>query len=272
MVSCNTGITFPPVSEEATGNHSMGQFVWHDYATSNPFIARQFYTEVFGWQYETLGSGDNAYYVIKNDGKAIGGIFKLASKYGSGSEWIASMSVNDVDAAIEYNTRNGGTTIFDKSTFKGRGETAMVQDPQGAIVAFLYADGGDPVITQARDVTFNSWLWDELWTTDLEGSLDYYKGLAAYDTEEVEFSEVPYFLFKADNKNLSGAIGNPVEGARSAWMPYVKVKDVNETVEKAKAAGAHIMMEPNPKIRKGTVAVILDPTGGQITIQQWITR
>jgi len=32
------------------------------------------------------------------------------------------------------------------------------------------------------------------------------------------------------------------------------------------------MLEPGPEIRKGTVAVLLDPTGAQFTIQQWILR
>ena len=78
----------------------------------------------------------------------------------------------------------------------------------------------------------NSWLWNELWTNDLEGSMDFYKGLVNYETEEVKGSKVPYFLFKQDNNTFSGVIGNPVEGARSSWMPYIKVKDVNATFER----------------------------------------
>jgi hypothetical protein len=270
--SCNTGITFPPVSETATGTHNPGQFVWHDLATSDPAVAMDFYSKVFNWEFETLGAGDKSYHVIVNGGKKIGGIFKLADEYGNSAEWISSLSVNDVGAAVTYNSSLGGKTVFKRSVFDGRGETALVQDPQGAFVALLRAEGGDPDFVRAADVSFDSWLWNELWTTDLSGSLEFYKGLAAYETEEVKNSKNPYYLFKKNDRAWSGAIGNPVEGARSAWMPYVRVKDVEETVAKAKAAGAHIMMEPNPDIRKGTVAVFLDPTGGQITVQQWILK
>ncbi|WP_167613439.1 VOC family protein [Maribellus sediminis] len=272
LMGCTPPITFPPVSQTATNAHNQGQFVWHDLATYNPIAARDFYSEVFGWEYETLGYGENTYFVIKNEGTPIGGIFKLADQYGKSAEWLSSMSVPDVNAAIKYNSSAGGKTIFKKATFAGRGETALVQDPQGAFVAFLKSESGDPQPQRAGDIKMNSWLWNELWTTDLQASIDYYKGLTTCESSEVKDSKVPYFLFQKDNKTLSGAIGNPVEGARSSWMPYIKVKDVKATLAKAKAAGAHVMMEPDPSIRKGTVAVLMDPTGAQFTIQQWILR
>jgi len=272
LMACESAITFPPVSQTATNTHNPGQFVWHDLATYNPTAAKDFYSEVFGWEFETLGTGIDAYFVIKNEGTPIGGIFKLGDKYGKAAEWISSVSVTDVSTAEKYNSSEGGKTIFKKASFSGRGETALVQDPQGAFVAFLKSESGDPLPQRAGFIKMNSWLWNELWTTDLDASIDFYKGLANYQTEEVKGSKVPYFLFKQENKIFSGVIGNPVEGARSSWMPYIKVKDVNVTVEKAKAAGAHVMMEPTPTIRKGTVAVLIDPTGAQFTIQQWILR
>jgi len=160
--SCDNGITYPPVSQNPTGEYHPGQFVWHDLATPNPVAAMDFYSKVFGWEYKTLGSGDKAYHVILLNGKPIGGIFKLAKKYNAGSEWISSVSVNDVDKAVEYNLSNGGKTIFKPTYFKGRGYTALVQDPQGAFIAFLHADGGDPALNVDSDD--NNWLWNELWT------------------------------------------------------------------------------------------------------------
>ncbi|WP_163322622.1 VOC family protein [Draconibacterium mangrovi] len=272
LMACNSVITFPPVSQTPTNNHNQGQFVWHDLATYDPLSAKDFYADVFGWEFETVGAGENMYYVIKNDGVAIGGLFKLADEYGKAAEWIGSMSVPDVDVALQYNQAAGGKTIFKKAAFKGRGETALVQDPQGAFIAFLNSESGDPNPRRAGNISMNSWLWNELWTNDLEGSIEFYKGLTGAESQEVEAAKVPYYLFNNDGNTFSGAIGNPVEGARSAWMPYIKVKDVNTTVEKAKAAGAHVMMEPTPSIRKGTVAVLMDPTGAQFTIQQWILR
>ncbi|MEJ2595615.1 MAG: VOC family protein [bacterium] len=267
--SCTSSVVFPPVSQSPTGTHNQGQFVWHDLATHDPATAIEFYSDVFGWEFESFDTDKNVYYVISNNGVPIGGIFKLADKYGKVAEWISSLSVDNVDDAIAYNLSAGGKTIFKKTTFKGRGETALVQDPQGAFIAFLHSESGDPQPTKAGNIEINSWFWNELWTTDLNGSLEFYQKLTAGKAKEVKDSKVPYYVFQKNERTFSGAIGNPVEGARSSWMPYIKVKDVEETLKKAKAAGAYVMMEPNPSIRKGTVAVLIDPTGGQFTIQQW---
>lgn len=270
--SCDSKITFPAVSETPTQTHNAGQFVWHDLATYDPLTAVDFYSKLFDWTFDALGDIDNTYYVIKNNGKPIGGMFKLAASYGEAAEWISSISVDNVDAAVKYNSSAGGKTIYNKANFVGRGETALVQDPQNAFVAFLYSESGDPNPQRTTTIDFNGWLWDELWSNDINGSINYYKGLVGYVDEEVPEAKQPYFLFKKDKYIFSGIINMPVQDARSAWMPYIKVRDVHATVEKAKALGAHIMLEPDPSIRKGTVAVIMDPTGGQFTVQQWILR
>lgn len=266
VTSCNTGITYPPVSKTPTGEYHPGQFVWHDLATSNPEAAMNFYRAVFGWEYTTYGTGDKAYYVITNNGKPIGGIFKLPEKYSNVSEWVGSVSVPDVDAAVAYNKTQGGQTIYKAVTFKGRGTTALVQDPQGAIVAFLHAEGGDPGFSEVDE---NSWLWNELWTTDMEGSQKYYKDLLGFYGKSILGAKAPYFVFEKEKQKYFGIIGNPVEGARSAWMPYIRVSDVKTTVAKTTLAEGEVMMEPNKEIRKGKVAVLLDPVGAQFTVQEW---
>lgn len=270
LTSCDSSITYPPVSDMPTGEYHPGQFVWHDLASPNPNAAMDFYAEVFGWEFNTLGSGETAYYVITNNNKPIGGIFKLASKFGTAGEWVSSMSVADVDDAVNYNTEQGGKTVFKTATFKGRGKTALVQDPQGAMIAFLHAEGGDPEYNTNHEE--NSWLWSELWTNDYDASMNYYTKLIGYSGKSILGSKVPYYVFEKDGKKYSGLLGNPVEDARSSWMPYIRVADVNKTVEVAKKAGATLMMEPNETIRNGSVAVLLDPLGGQFTIQEWPTK
>ena len=93
--------------------------------------------------------------------------------------------------------------------------------------------------------------------------------LFGYSGKSILGSKVPYYVFEKDGNKYFGLLGNPVEGARSAWMPYIRVSDVNAVMKKAQDAGAHVMMEPNENIRKGSVAVLLDPLGAQFTIQEW---
>ena len=74
---------------------------------------------------------------------------------------------------------------------------------------------------------------------------------------------------KNNGKLSSGIITNPVENVRSHWIQYVRVSDVKGTEQKAKNAGAKILIPADSTIRNGTVAVFVDPTGAPIAIQKW---
>ncbi|MEN8186409.1 MAG: hypothetical protein ABFR05_04710 [Bacteroidota bacterium] len=96
FISCNEQITYSNISENPTNVHHPGQFVWHDLVSPNPKASMDFYKNVFGWTYTTLGSGELTYYSIHSNGKAIGGISKLDSGHGTVGKLIGSISVTDV--------------------------------------------------------------------------------------------------------------------------------------------------------------------------------
>ena len=263
-LSCDN-IDYPPLSSSDTVEYSYGQFVWHDLITPNPDKAMDFYSQLFGWTYKSLGNGEMSYHVIYNGDKAIGGIIPLNVKTHPSGEWLSSVSVPDVDKAVAYNTQKGGKTLFKPSNFKGRGRSALVQDPEGAYISFIKSETGDPEFQSAD----NSWLWNELWTSDLESSLKFYKGVAPYVSEEVKSEKVPYFLMKAQDLKLCGMMKNPGEKMRSAWLPYIKVKDVEQVSATATSLGAVLMLEPRDDVRNGSVAIIQDPNGAPFAIQIW---
>ena len=62
---------------------------------------------------------------------------------------------------------------------------------------------------------------------------------------------------------------NPVEDMRSAWLPYIRVEDVNSLSQKAASMGAVVMLEPSPEIRNNSVAIIQDPNGAPFAVQIW---
>lgn len=263
-LSCDD-VEYPSLSSGDKVEFSYGQFVWHDLITPNTDQAMNFYTELFGWTYESLVEGDMAYHVIYNGDKAIGGIISLNAKTHPAGEWLSSVSVPDVDKAVAYNIQKGGKTLFKPTNFKGRGRSALVQDPNGAYISFIRSESGDPEF----EVADNSWLWNELWTNDLESSLGYYKGLAPYVPEEILEEKTPYFLMKVDNAKLCGITQNPVENMRSAWLPYIKVKDIEQVAAKATSLGAVLMLEPRQDVRNGSVAIIQDPNGAPFALQIW---
>ena len=53
------------------------------------------------------------------------------------------------------------------------------------------------------------------------------------------------------------------------WLPYVRVKSVSETVDKAKQLGGSVLIEPKPEVFEGKIAVIADPTGAAVGVMEW---
>ena len=76
-------------------------------------------------------------------------------------------------------------------------------------------------------------------------------------------------MLKSKGQKLCGIMGNPVEKMRSAWLPYIKVKNVEEVSAKAESMGAVLMLEPRDDIRDGSVAIIQDPNGAPFAVQIW---
>ena len=257
-------IEYPSISNSTNKTYEYGQFVWHDLVTPQPEKSMKFYEELFGWTYKTMGSENYPYHVIYSEGKAIGGIISIDQSKSSG-EWLSSISVPDVERAVAYNLQKGGETMFKIANYPGRGKSALVKDPQGAYMSFIHSETGDP----ERMFEENSWLWNELWSSDIDASIKYYKGLVPYQTEKVEGQKAPYFLFKNGDSKLSGVMANPVENMRSAWVPYIRVNDVQTISSRAKELGAVIMLEPNKDIRDNGVAIIQDPYGAPFAIQFW---
>ncbi len=268
LPSCQQSMVFPSVTPTATGQYTPGAFVWRDLITKDPAAAQRFYGEVFGWTFETMSNKAFSYTVIKNNGKAIGGIFPLPSGAAatSSAEWVSAMSVPSVQGAVDLLVSRGGKLIDRVQEISGRGTSAWVMDPEGAIFGLVRSPIGDPAAQAPVD---NGWLWTELWANQPLKALTFYKNFAGYETERTEDDDRTYWLLKKDGTERAGLIENPAEDMRSYWMPYIKVADPVAVTAKAKAAGAQVMVSPSPTLRNNGVAILIDPTGAPFVIQKW---
>jgi predicted enzyme related to lactoylglutathione lyase len=57
----------------------------------------------------------------------------------------------------------------------------------------------------------------------------------------------------------------------TAWVPYIRVKSVAETVASASAAGARVVMQPR-ELHGTPVAILVDPTGAVFAVAEWAGR
>ena len=270
MQSCTSkSLTVPAVTELPTHEYLPGKFVWHDLMTNNVAVVKQFYGELFGWRF--IGSDDpKAKYttIIFND-RPIGGIVYVADLEdgSSPSQWMSYLSVEDVDQAVEFFRKNGGTILREAWDQPDRGRMAIVQDAQGALLALLRSDAGDPQDTEP--INFG-WLWHEYLTTDLTDARPFYESLAGYQIESMPVREgYLYYVLRKAEKPRAGMTQVPWEGVKPNWLVYILAEEVQPVVDRVKSLGGEVLIAPNVELRKGSVALVSDPSGGVFAIQKW---
>ncbi len=261
LPGCSTQLPTVPAFNSDGENHP-GKIIWHDLVTPDLKQSQAFYKSLFGWSFEELTQG---YTLIIHDNEYIGGIAQHESN-GSSAYWIPLMSVPDIDKAIKYTLQSEGKVLLKTFELPGRGRIAVVKDPQGAIFALAQTAAGDPA---DRKAGINEWLWNEIWTDEIMATKAFYSGLIGFQTGEYRSGEHAYQYLKYKDVPRVGLIKNHHSGVANTWAAYIRVEDVAATVAQVEALGGKILMSPQADIRHGSVAIITDPSGAGLVIQEW---
>jgi len=124
-----------PRSQAGAGRvNDTGCMVWNELATPDPARARDFFTQLLGWELEPEESG---YGIIKNKGGLNGGI--RPPQDGEPTHWLVYFTAENVDDTIKKIRETGGSVIAGPmDTPVGR--VAAVRDPQGAAFALFQGE------------------------------------------------------------------------------------------------------------------------------------
>ena len=192
------------------------------------------------------------------------------------SQWVTLISVQDVDAATATLQAAGGSVYTAPVDLADRGRLAVVADPQGALFALLQTNSRDPLDQEEPDI--GGFLWDELWTLDIDAAAAFYKTLTGYESEDdaslqgsVKLDN-SYRLLRSQGRPRVGIMKNPVEDLRPIWVNYLRVKDadsLNAIVARVEALGGSVLLAPQDREIGGRVALIAGPSGAGIALQTW---
>jgi predicted enzyme related to lactoylglutathione lyase len=279
LVACaTTNVNLPSITESPTGERLPGKIVWHDLLTNDPAASKRFYGELFGWEFESVGSfagmsSDSAYTLIRHNGRLIGGMIdtNALNNRTDISQWVIVMSVEDVDAAAESFVDNGGSILTPPTDLQRRGRIAVVQDPAGALLALLQTKDGDPV---DREPELGDFLWNELWTIDVDGATKFYSDAAGFeaadwDTDSDDDSPANYRLLKQGEKPRVGILANPFEDLDPVWVSYLRVESPAAITARVEELGGKVIVEARPRALGGEVAFIAGPSEAGIALQTW---
>jgi predicted enzyme related to lactoylglutathione lyase len=105
----------------------------------------------------------------------------------------------------------------------------------------------------------------ELHTRDLLEAGCFYRRLCGWREEKLETSAGPYLAVELGDAIGGGIVECPVH--RPLWLPYVEVRDIRETTQRAEVLGARVMLSPRQG-PAGWRSVVSTPAAGEIALWQ----
>lgn len=259
-------------AEETTG-YAPGTFCWVELGTSDSEGAKQFYTDLFGWDFtdNPIGTG-MVYTMLKQGGKKVGALYKMPSEMtaqGIPPYWISYVWVTSADETAAKAREAGGTLIkepFDVSTV---GRMAIVRDPTGAVFALWEAGThqGAGIVNIP-----NSFCWNELGTTDAAKAMDFYTKVFGWSANVQDLGtpcySMDYTILANGGRPVGGLYTVPLEIIKGPphWMVYFAVEDCDATAEKAVSLGAKMISRTTDIPGIGTFSDLLDPQGAAFAI------
>ena len=252
-----TEVTDAPqrANANAQSNSSEGGFIWYELMTPDPADSKKFYDAVVGW---TIGENSVApgieYRMIgRSDGGNAGGVLTLTDEMqaeGARPIWLGYLHTNDVDAKVEAIKADGGKVMMAAWDQPGVGRLAMVTGPEGA--PFYLMDPippeGDP---NAKSDVFSvdqpqRVRWNELWSSDPERSIDFYKSRFGWAQEgDMDMGEMGKYRFvQHDGVGIGAVMRTMPDMPQSMWNFYVGVDDIDRAAEAVRTGGGKIVNGP----------------------------
>jgi predicted enzyme related to lactoylglutathione lyase len=265
--SLGAALLLAAIPSPAVSQALPGRVVWHDLVTGDLDISKAFYAGMFGWTWRAPSEGrDITYVVAEMAGVAMAGLAETRQGKGSGSQWITYFSVNDVHRSVKAATDSGARVVVSPTTTGSwHDESALLTDPEGAAFG-LMKPGAEPA--DSAGWMINGWLWVELWTGNMDSAATFYSHLLGYERRPVTVGGQAYTLLQRDSMPTAGLLTIPVGEVRPNWLPTIRVADVNAMVARAVSLGGRVILAPRADVRNGAVAIIGDPTGAALALQQ----
>ena len=124
----------------------VGDFSWHELATTDPEAAFSFYSELFGWEKTSaMDMGEMGVYQMfgpNGTGMPFGGVFPKPKEMPGPPAWLHYARVPDANAVVEAVNKNGGKVLMGPHEVPGGDLIVQIMDPQGGMFAVHQVKAG----------------------------------------------------------------------------------------------------------------------------------
>jgi len=270
LVACTTASRPDLTGMSFSSEPLMGKVIWYDLVTEDLDSARDFYQGLFGWTFEdSKGPSGQDYAVARSGNVYVAGMVEIpAARDGAKlSRWLPYVSVADVDAAVSRGV-DAGASVAVSARDVNLGRVAALVDPEGAVIGLASSAFGDPDETTTAPAAGRP-VWAELLTDDAAAAASFYAELGGYDVNTVNRRGGQYTLLASDGKNRAGILKKPSDKVMPVWLTYFGVDDPVAAAILAESLGGKIILQASQELRDGTMAIVTDPSGAVLVLQNW---
>jgi len=240
-----------------------GEPSWVDLGSTDLAASKDFYSPLFGWDFQDLGPEAGHYHFILSDGKQVGGLGPIMEE-GASPAWTTYFQVADAEATAARVTEAGGTVRFPPMDVMGQNAIAGFTDPAGGQFAVTQPKLHKGAETWADN---NAVCWVEYSGSEIKQALDFYHRVFDWRSQQApQAPDMEYLVQIAeggDEMGFGGAMANPEHpvGAVPLWYVYFAAADTDGVAAKAGDLGGTLLLPPMTMEGVGRMAVIADPQG-----------
>ena len=225
-------------------------FVFADLSTYDVKVAKDFYNNVFRWDYP---EDQSSYSIATFKGAEVAGIYETPQKFKEmkmPSFWMSYIQVNNLDQTIETAKSMGGIIeLVDKN--QPIGKVALIRDPLGA--GFTVYEGD--LLNSRFSNRPSSLVWNELFISDFSKIRAFYSNLFNWKFEDQ--GQNRFFIKNSKNESIGAVqeLSTEVKGKKEYWSVFFCVEDIEDTKQLITSNDGQILYEDE----SNTVAA--DPFG-----------
>jgi predicted enzyme related to lactoylglutathione lyase len=234
---------------------------WADCQVDDIAAAREFYTELFGWEINDGPEEAGGYLMALKDGRPAAGLGeKPAGAEGMPSVWTTYFATSDVDKTATAVTEAGGSVFMEAFDVMDAGRMTVAADPAGAALGLWQAAAhfGAGIVNEP-----GAMCWNELHTREYDVARTFYSTIFGYTYRELtgDFTYTT-MLMPGDDQGVAGLMQDTMmpDGMPNYWLTWFAVVDADATTERALSLGATQLM-PASDSPFGRMTVIAAPQG-----------
>ena len=267
----------------ARDGYPIGVPCFIDTSQRDPAAAADFYTGLFGWEFDERVPGE--YWLATLNGLDVAG---LARQPDGEPSWNTYVQVDSADFATNDAIELGGKVLAPPFDVGEAGRMSVIEDPTGAVFCMWEARQH----RGARLVNMpGTWNWSDLYAADPSLAEPFYRALFGWEASAVSFGETSATMWRRPGYGNVLELSNPgiremhedagaPEGFTDAvawlledegpshWHVTFAVDDADASAARAAELGGEVLVAPYDA---GPVrlAMIRDPQGAAFTISRY---